>query len=110
MINDDPPAHGIPLRAFRKVAINAGEANATFPISDKAKIPRIIHQTLPTKALPPAIIENIAALNPGWEFRPYDDEGIVYFSTRHYAPAFLDYYQRVGPRMRRQAPTCSNTC
>ncbi len=51
-------------------------------------IPKIIHQTLPTKdEINPAFIENankLKRLNPGWSYRLYDDHDIHTFIDHHY--------------------------
>lgn len=65
------------------------------------KIPRIIHQTAPSRAgLDPAIEANIARLrelNPGWEHRFYDDAAIRAYLTRWLKPPMADLVRRVNP-------------
>ncbi len=65
-------------------------------------IPKIIHQTLPSKQkIDPAFQENIAnlkRLNPGWEHRLYDDEDIPVFILNHYRQDVLDCYDLIDPR------------
>lgn len=69
-------------------------------------IPRIIHQigmrpAFENRKIPPLFEENIAklkALNPGWEFRFYDDDDIEAFIKANYPPQILAYYHRIDPR------------
>jgi mannosyltransferase OCH1-like enzyme len=64
------------------------------------KIPRIIHQTYPTKKLPSEIIENIRnlkRLNPNWEFRFYDDSDIEKYIKKEY-PYFFRNYRSINPK------------
>jgi len=62
-------------------------------------IPKIIHQTYHSKNLPPEIersVQNIKALNPGWEHRLYDDADIVEFIRAHYSADVLNLYHRIS--------------
>ena len=55
-------------------------------------IPRIIHQTYPTKNLPDSILQNIEFLqrnNPGWEYRFYDDVDIEQFIKKISSRSFI---------------------
>jgi inositol phosphorylceramide mannosyltransferase catalytic subunit len=67
------------------------------------RIPKLIHQTTPNKdwALShPALGANIArlqALNPGWEYRLYDDAYARAFITAHYGAAMLARFERINP-------------
>ncbi len=69
-------------------------------------IPRVIHQigirpAFQGRELPPILQENVdhlRALNPGWEYRFYDDDDISDFLVRHYPPHVWDAYQRIHPR------------
>jgi hypothetical protein len=63
-------------------------------------IPRIVHQTYPSKDLPEALrknVERLRALNPGWSIRLYDDADIHEFISREYGAAVLDRYLRISP-------------
>ncbi len=63
-------------------------------------IPKNIHQTFYTKVLPSEIeknVVNIRTLNPGWEYRLYDDDDIVEFIKNNYEPFVLGYYNRINP-------------
>jgi mannosyltransferase OCH1-like enzyme len=64
-------------------------------------IPRILHQTFYTRDLPPRLRENVErlrAMNPGWEYRFYDDDGIADFIQEHYPPLVWEAYERIDPR------------
>lgn len=63
-------------------------------------IPKRIHQTYPTHAVPEAIAGNIGRLlreNPGWTHTLYDDADIEDFIRRHYKPMYLELYRRINP-------------
>lgn len=63
-------------------------------------VPRLLHQTYPVKSLPPEIrqnIDKIRQMNPGWEYRLYDDDDIVTFISQNYHPRVLEYYLRINP-------------
>ena len=71
----------------------------TLPAGDA--IPRIIHQTFYERVLPPELqanVDRLRALNPGWEYRFYDDADIVAFIREHYGAAVLAYFERIGPQ------------
>lgn len=64
-----------------------------------SNIPKIVHQTFPTKNLPPELLTNLDYMkntNPDWEFRLYDDKDIEAFIKTEY-PALLRYYQKINP-------------
>ena len=63
-------------------------------------IPRIIHQTYRSADVPPALrpgIERLRAMNPGWEYRFYDDAAVEAFIRREYRPEFYRAYRRINP-------------
>lgn len=63
------------------------------------QIPKIIHQTFRTASLPDAIAANVAELrgmNPGWEYRFYDDDAVRQFIAEHYGDKVLRIYQRIN--------------
>jgi mannosyltransferase OCH1-like enzyme len=64
-------------------------------------IPRIIHQTAPSfDALAPdlkANIERLRALNPGWEYRFYDDAAVKDYLTRSLGPQLTETWRRIHP-------------
>jgi mannosyltransferase OCH1-like enzyme len=58
------------------------------------KIPRIIHQTFRYKELKPEFLANIAEmkeLNPGWDYRYYDDDAVRDYISLNYGSKFLEY-------------------
>jgi hypothetical protein len=64
-------------------------------------IPRIIHQTFYERTLAPELqanVDRLRALNPGWEYRFYDDADIADFIRQNYPPLIWAYYQRIDPR------------
>lgn len=83
-LNVAPESHGLPV----------------FPAG--TGIPRIIHQTYVSEAaIPGEIAAGVAALkamNPGWEYRFYDDPAVEAFIRDVYGPKILDYYRRIDPR------------
>lgn len=63
-------------------------------------IPRVIHQTYPSRTLPEAVARNIEKLrrdNPGWEHVLHDDADIEAFIRREYKPVYLEAYRRINP-------------
>lgn len=65
------------------------------------KIPKIIHQTYASRALPDVIFSNIEFLkknNPGWDYRFYTDDDILQFIGREYQPSILKAYLRINPK------------
>lgn len=66
-----------------------------------AAIPRIVHQTFPTRALPALLEQNVTRIkshNPNWEHRLYDDADIVEFIHSNYGPDVLTQYDRINPK------------
>jgi inositol phosphorylceramide mannosyltransferase catalytic subunit len=69
-------------------------------------IPRIIHQigmrpAFQDRQLPPRLqmnVERVRAMNPGWDYRFYDDDDIATFIQQHYPPLVWRYYQRIDSR------------
>jgi len=65
-----------------------------------SSIPRILHQTFHDRNLPERLAQNVARLrelNPGWEYRFYDDDDIAAFIKENYPPLVWKYYQRIDP-------------
>ena len=63
-------------------------------------IPKIIHQTFATSALPPELLENqkrLKEINPSWEYRFYEDKDIEAFISNNYSARILDYFKRINP-------------
>ena len=70
------------------------------PVPEGHGIPRIIHQTFPVKALPVELRRNtdaLKSLNPGWEYRFYDDDDIQEFIGEHYDQDVLNAFRRINP-------------
>jgi mannosyltransferase OCH1-like enzyme len=64
-------------------------------------VPRILHQTFHDRQLPDRLQENVTRLrelNPGWEYRFYDDNDIAVFIQENYPPQIWNFYQRIDPR------------
>jgi hypothetical protein len=65
-------------------------------------IPKIIHQTLPSKQkIDPAFQDNIAnlkRLNPSWEHRLYEHVDMPLFILNHYGQDILDCFNMIDPR------------
>jgi len=77
----------------------SSETLDVFP--ERASIPQIIHQVYYSKNLPAEIQANVAkitGLNPGWEYRFYDDADMVDFITSNYGPRVLAYYNRINSK------------
>jgi hypothetical protein len=64
-------------------------------------IPKIIHQTFPSRRdMPDFLIENtrkLRAMNPGWEYRLYEDADCESFIQDHYGAATLKLFQAIHP-------------
>jgi mannosyltransferase OCH1-like enzyme len=66
-----------------------------------ATIPRLLHQTYPTKDLPASLADNfrrLTALNPGWQHQLFAHDDIVVFIEKHYGPRILQYYDRIDSK------------
>jgi hypothetical protein len=65
-----------------------------------AAIPRVVHQTFPTRDLPEDLARNLAAaraMNPGWDFRLYDDAACAAYIAEAYGADMLRLYHRISP-------------
>jgi mannosyltransferase OCH1-like enzyme len=63
-------------------------------------IPKVLHQTFPTKDLPPRIQANVELIrkqNPDYEWNFYDDKKIVDFISSRYDQRVLDLYLKINP-------------
>lgn len=63
-------------------------------------IPKILHQTCATATLPDVLVANVKRLreiNPGWEYRFYDDRAVLAFIERHYPPQVVAAYNSINP-------------
>jgi mannosyltransferase OCH1-like enzyme len=71
------------------------------PEPEGHSIPKIIHQTFYDRKLPPELQSSVAALralNPGWEYRFYDDNDIAVFIQGNYPPEVWRYFERIDKR------------
>src|SRR5438067_2696757 len=84
---------------FRK--LNQSPQNDYVPtLVQGDSIPKVIHQTFPTKDLPPRIqanVELIRSQNPDYEWNFYDDKKIVDFISSRYDQRILDLYLKINP-------------
>lgn len=92
------------IKINRKEALNLNdEATARMlpRILEGSQIPKLIHQTFCDRnSLPKELkdnIEYIKAINPGWEYRLYDDKDIIKFIKENYGDRILQYYLRINP-------------
>jgi len=64
-------------------------------------IPKIIHQAYFKKVGLPALVEKninfLKGINPGWEYRLYDDNDMVDFIKSHYPKEILSLYNKINP-------------
>ena len=63
-------------------------------------IPKIIHQTYHSFNFPEEIrqsVDHLRSLNPDWEYRFYDDEGIERFIETNFQPEILRFYKKINP-------------
>jgi hypothetical protein len=64
-------------------------------------IPRVLHQTFPSRILPPAFEDNarrLRELHPNWEYRFYDDADITGYIRTFYGEEIFAYFSRIDPR------------
>lgn len=67
----------------------------------KEVIPRIIHQTYKTRALPAELassVEKLKSMNPTFEYRFYDDQDCFNFIRDNYDQETLDCYLDINPK------------
>ncbi len=91
--------HGTIKNAVLSGLNKQSKANLLPAVVSSPNIPKIIHQTYFSKELPTAIEENIdfiCKMNPGWEYRFYDDADIASFIAENYGEHILGYYQRIN--------------
>lgn len=91
-----------PIKAMLVPQLNRAPLSSIVPeVPRQTGIPRIIHQTFYSKQLPDALqqnVERLKAMNPGWDYRFYDDAAVEEFISSHYPPIILDYFRRISPR------------
>jgi len=69
-------------------------------IAEQQTLPRLIHQTFPSKALPAELQHSVDALragNPGWRHVLYDDADILHFVRDEYGGEVLQRFERIDP-------------
>lgn len=72
-----------------------------FPFCPEQGITRCIHQTYHRKELPQDLVNNIAhirALNPGYDYKLWDDADIETFISSAYGEGILAIYKKIVPR------------
>jgi inositol phosphorylceramide mannosyltransferase catalytic subunit len=90
------------MRLTKKFSLKLNQAqdlSITPVIKMGIEIPKIVHQTFPTKNLPSELLANInqmKELNPNWDFRLYDDNDIEAFITYEF-PSLLAFYKQINP-------------
>jgi inositol phosphorylceramide mannosyltransferase catalytic subunit len=70
-------------------------------VEQGASIPRVLHQTFPSRTLPIAFRENVGRLrelHPNWDYRFYDDDDIVQYIRTHYGEEIFAYFKRIDSR------------
>jgi inositol phosphorylceramide mannosyltransferase catalytic subunit len=70
-------------------------------VEQVASIPRVLHQTFPSRILPIAFRENVRRLrelHPNWDYRFYDDDDIVQYIRTHYGEEIFAYFMRIDAR------------
>lgn len=70
-------------------------------IPEEAAIPKIIHQTFKSYKLPEQFRRNvirIQEMNPGWEYRLYDDKAVEEFIRKEYGGGVLKTYFKIDSR------------
>jgi hypothetical protein len=74
---------------------------AGLPFVETGKtIPKVIHQTFPTRSLPVEFSQNVERLkdqNPGWSHVLYDDGDISTFIVEEYGPDILASFDQISP-------------
>jgi mannosyltransferase OCH1-like enzyme len=63
------------------------------------KIPKLIHQTYPSKDIPECLqsnIEHVKSTNPDWKYKLYSDEDIKFFIEKEYGLGILKIFNRIS--------------
>lgn len=84
-----PPLNRLPQRSL------------LTPLEAGTSIPKIIHQTFYERNLSAPLqanVDRLRALNPGWEYRFYDDNDIATFIKGNYPSWVWDYFERIDAR------------
>ncbi|MGE4589806.1 MAG: glycosyltransferase family 32 protein [Acidaminococcaceae bacterium] len=73
-----------------------------LPLFEQGKrIPHVLHQTYKTNALPKELahsVEHLKELNPGWQYKFYDDAAVVSYILQNYGKKIYSYYLRINPK------------
>jgi inositol phosphorylceramide mannosyltransferase catalytic subunit len=88
------------IKGYLKSRLNNHPKSVAPTFAEAASVPKIIHQTYPTKQLPPELqnnIDQIKANNPDWEHHLYDDADIEQFIRNQYGDSIFRYYQWINP-------------
>lgn len=92
----------MPLRDHIFPPLNRAAKHFDLPIIPEGDaIPKLIHQTFKSKALPAelqASVDKIKSLNPTWQHRIYDDADIEDFILDVYGRQILGYFKRINPK------------
>jgi mannosyltransferase OCH1-like enzyme len=84
-----PPLNSLPRRSLLE------------PVEAGTSIPRVIHQTFYERKLSDRLqanVDHLRAMNPGWEYRFYDDHDIAEFIKAQYPRWVGKYFERIDPR------------
>ena len=88
--------------AYEMTSPTAAATLAPIPeIPEGKSVPKVIHQIFFPGKPPAVILENIARLrdlNPGWEYRLYNDTDMLGYISRHFGPDMLACYERIDVR------------
>ena len=92
------------LRDLPGLRLNTTPRKGILPIyQEGATIPKILHQTYSSRALPENILENvkrIRAMNPSWDYRFYDESDRTLFIKDEYGVQMLKYYRKISQEYR----------
>jgi inositol phosphorylceramide mannosyltransferase catalytic subunit len=81
--------------------LNRAPAVPAIPtLPEQLALPKLIHQTFPTKTLPKELQANVDALkarNPDWLYTLYDDNDIAHFIRDVYGDAVYERFERIEP-------------
>ena len=84
---------------FRKIIVH-DQIELPF-FGQGRRIPRILHQTYETNALPEELARNaehLKELNPGWQYKFYDDAAVASYILQNYGEKIYNYYLRINPK------------
>lgn len=72
---------------------------SVFPTEDR--IPQKLHQTFRSRVLAPELQDSVnymRSVNPGWEYRFYDDFDARSYILKYYGSEFLCYFDAINPK------------